>query len=150
MKLPVEISFRNIPPTAWIESEVYKRAEKLDVYCRDLMACRVLIEKPHRHHAGGNRFHVRIDLTAPGTEIAVTQAANLHTLTKGLEAREWVKAFDVEGMRKDIRLVIREAFDIARRRLQDYTRRRRGAVKTHEETLRSRQRRIRFERRTSA
>ena len=35
-------------------------------------------------------------------------------------------------MRKDLRLVIREAFDVARRRLQDYARRHRRAVKTHE------------------
>jgi hypothetical protein len=72
---------------------------------------------------------VRIDLTAPGTEIAVTRDSTLQTSTK--DEKAWVKAFEVDAMRTHLQLVVREAFDVARRRLQDYARRRRRAVKTH-------------------
>ena len=134
MKLPITITFRGFPPSEWIEADIRKRAAKLDAYCRDIMSCRVVVDIPHRHHEEGNRFSLRIDVTVPGEEIAVNHESNLHASKQDLDEREWVKEFEVEGMRKDLRLVIREAFDVARRRLQDYARVHRRAVKTHEES----------------
>lgn len=133
MKLPMTVAFRGMNSDEWIETEIRTRAAKLDTYCRDIMRCHVVVEVPHQHHKEGNRFSVRIDLRVPDEEIAVTRGSNLHAATKDLDTREWVKQFDVEGMRKDIRLVIKEAFDVARRRLQDHVRRHRLDVKTHEE-----------------
>ena len=133
MKLPISITFLGIPPDEGIDANIRKRAAKLDAYCRDIMSCRVVVDIPHRHHEEGNRFRLRIDLTVPGEEIAVNRESNLHGSKQDLDELEWVKQFDVEGMRKDLRLVMREAFDVARRRLQDYARRHRRAVKTHEE-----------------
>ncbi len=138
MKLPLTVTFLGMPPTGWIEEEIRARAARLDEYSPDIMSCRVVIDVPHRHHERGNRFTVRIDLTVPGEEIAVNRDANLHGERKDLGDEEWVKQFDVEGMRKDVRLVIRETFDIARRRLQDYARRHRLDVKTHEPPPRGR------------
>lgn len=136
MKLPVEIRFRHMKPSAWIDADLRKRAEKLTTYCRHILSCHAVVEIPHRHHETGNRFHVSLDLVVPGEEIAVTRVANLHAATKQMSARAFVKAFEVEGMRKDIRVVIRETFDVARRRLRDYERKRRGEVKTHGSVLR--------------
>lgn len=135
MRLPLSIIFRGISPTDWIEAEIRKRAEKLDTYYGDVMSCRVTVEVPHWHHEKGNRFGLRIDLTVPGDEIVVNHESSLHASTQDLEKREWAKALEIEGMRKDLRLVIREAFDVARRQLQDYARRQRGDVKTHEAAL---------------
>ena len=134
MKLPMTITFRGTLRNDWIEAEIRKRAEKLETYCRDIVSCHVVVEIPHRHHEEGNRFSVRIDVTVPDEEIAVTRGSNLHGFTKDLDEQEWGKRFDVEGMRKHLRLVIKEAFDVARRRLQDHTRRHRLDVKRHEET----------------
>ena len=133
MRLPLGVTFRGIPPSEWIEADIRKRAAKLDVYCRDIMSCRVVVDIPHWHHQEGNRLSLRIDVTVPGGEIAVNRESNLHASRQDLDEREWAKQFEVEGMRKDLRLVIREAFDAARRQLQDYARRQRRAVKTHEE-----------------
>jgi cold shock CspA family protein len=102
------------------------------------MSCRVVVTIPHRHHEAGNRFSLRIDLTVPGGEIAVNRESNLHASRKDLGEQDWVKQFEVEGMRKDLKLVIREAFDVARRRIQDYARKRRLEVKTHVEMPRGR------------
>ena len=138
MKLPMTITLRGPVRHGWIEAEVRRRAEQLERYCRDIASCHVIVEMPHRHHEEGNRFSVRIALTAPDDEIAVTRGSNLHALAKDLEEQDWAKQFDVEGMRKHLRLVIKEAFDVARRRLQDRTRRHRRDVKTHLEAPRGR------------
>ena len=138
MKLPMIVTFRGIPPSEWIEADIRRRAAKLDTYCRDIMSCHVVLDLPHRHHEEGNRFSLRIDLTVPGEEIAVTRGSNVHGSRQDLDEKEWVKQFDIEGMRKDLRLVIREAFDVARRQLQDYTRKHRLAVKVHTEVPRGR------------
>lgn len=63
--------------------------------------------------------HRHIDLTVPDREIAVTRGSTLHTVAKDLDEEEWTKQLDVEGMRKDLGLVIKEAFDVARRQIQD-------------------------------
>ena len=131
MNRPVEIRFRHMASSAWIDADLRARAEKLTTYCQHILACRATVEIPHRHHETGNRFHVSLDLTVPGEEIAVTRTANLHASSRQLDARAFVKSLEVEGMRKDIRVVIRETFDVARRRLKTYERRRRGDVKTH-------------------
>lgn len=133
MNAPMTVAFHGMAPSEWIEAEVRARADKLEKYCGDIMSCRVAVDLPHRHHKEGNRFSVRIDLTVPGEELAVTHGSNVHGSKQDLDEGEWVKQFDVEGMRKHLRLVIREAFDVARRRLQDYARRRRHAVKRHDE-----------------
>jgi len=138
MKLPVDITFHNLGFTDWIDAEIRKRAVKLEAYCPDIVSCRVAVEIPHRHHQHGNRFRIRIDMIVPGEEIAVSQTPSLHGLQQDLDEPMQEKHFEIEAMRKDGQLVIRQAFDIARRRLQDYARRRRGAVKTHESPPRGR------------
>ncbi len=130
MTLPITVTFRGMPPRDWIEAEIVKRAGKLGTYA-DIMSCHVTVVVPHHRHTGGNRFTVHIDLRVPGGEIAVTRDSNLHASEKKLQAESWAKAFDIEAQRKHVGLVIREAFDVARRRLQDFARKRRGAVKVH-------------------
>ena len=132
MKLPVEITFHRIASSEWVEKEIRARAAKLDTLYRDIVGCRVTVDRPHGRHEAGNRFRLRIDLTVKGGEIAVTREATLHATQKALGDEQNTKRFEVEGMRKDLKLVIRQAFDVARRQLQDYARRQRGDVKTHE------------------
>ena len=134
--IPTTVTFHGMAPSQWIETDIRKRAAKLETYYRNIMSCHVAVDIPHRHHEEGNRFSVRIDLTVPGEELAVTRASNVHASRQALDVNEWVKQFDVEGMRKHFGVVIKEAFDVARRRLQDYARRQRFAVKTHEAPLR--------------
>jgi cold shock CspA family protein len=94
------------------------------------MGCRVLLEFVQRHHEGGNRYHVRIDLTVPGEEIVVAHEANLHAAAQDIDAEKVARVAESDPERKHARVAVREAFDIARRRLQDYARRQRGTVKT--------------------
>ncbi len=113
MQLPLQITFRNVPSSVAIEAKIREKTEKLNKLYSRLMGCRVAVEAPHRHHQG-NLYHIRIDLTVPGGELVVNRTPSGH------QAHE------------DIYVALRDAFDAAKRELQDYVRRQRGDVKTHE------------------
>ena len=68
----------------------------------------------HQHHHQGNLYHARIDITVPDSEIVVSRERDQH------HAHE------------DAYVAIRDAFDAARRQLEDFSRRRQQNVKTHE------------------
>lgn len=105
MQLPLQVTFRNMDRSDAVEAAVRERAEKLDEFFGRIMACRVTVEAPHRQHRKGKIFHVRVDLTVPGEEIVVRRDPAEH------------------GAHEDIYVTVRDAFDAAQRRLQDYVRR---------------------------
>lgn len=115
MQQPLQITFRNMEPSAAVEAKVRERAEKLAHYYEPIMSCRVVVEAPHKHHHKGGLYHVRIDLTVPEGELVVSHERARH------HAHE------------DVYVAVRDAFDAARRQLEDYARRQRGQVKAHEE-----------------
>jgi len=114
MKLPLQVAFHNLPHSEAIEDEVREKADKLDEFCDQIMRCRVVVEVPHQHHEHGNFYQVRIDLTVPGEEIVINREAPEHVPYR------------------DVQVAIRDAFDAARRKLEDYVRRHRHDVKAHE------------------
>jgi cold shock CspA family protein/ribosome-associated translation inhibitor RaiA len=130
MQLTPTITFRGVERTDALETEILTRLRKLETYYRGIMGCRVAVELVQRHHEAGNRYHVRIDLTVPGEEIVVSHEAGLHATAQDVDAEELTKVAESDPERKHARVAIREAFDIARRQLQDYARRQRGTVKT--------------------
>jgi cold shock CspA family protein/ribosome-associated translation inhibitor RaiA len=107
--LPIQISLRNLTLSPDMEADIRERAAGLRLYDDRLMGCRVTVEVPNRRHHAGSRHSVRIDLTVPGGELVVRRRPH-----------------------EDVRTAVQIAFNAARRRLQDYARRRRGAVKVHE------------------
>jgi cold shock CspA family protein/ribosome-associated translation inhibitor RaiA len=116
MQLPVQITFRNVDRSEAIEQKILERAAKLDTYYDRITSCRVTVETPHRHHHQGALFHVRVDLVLPGTELVVNRAPQEH------HAHE------------DPFVAVRDAFDAARRQLEDFAHRQRADVKLHDET----------------
>jgi ribosomal subunit interface protein len=114
MQLPLQITARDISLSEAAEDDIRAKAENLDTYYNGIMSCRVVVEGPVRHHRKGP-FTVRIDLSVPGAELVVDHQAD-----------------------EDLYVAIRDAFDAARRRLEDYARRQRGAVKSHEESPQAR------------
>jgi len=126
----VEVTFRNMKSSEWLESEIRDRAAKLETYCPGIVACRVLVAIPHRHHDHGNRFGVHIDLSVPGEEIAVSHEPQRRA-PKGELAAATAKSTEDPGARKDALLVVNNAFAAAKRQLQDYARRHRRNVKAH-------------------
>jgi ribosome-associated translation inhibitor RaiA/cold shock CspA family protein len=115
MQLPVQITFRNVPRSNAVEAKIRERASKLDTYYDRITGCHVTVEAPHRHHHQGKLFQVGIELVLPGTELVVNRAAQEH------HAHE------------DVFVAVRDAFDAARRQLEDYARRQRADTKVHPE-----------------
>jgi cold shock CspA family protein len=56
----------------------------------------------------------------------------LHQAIRGMEVDKGQKDLEVDAAHKDLYVAIRDTFVAARRRLEDYARRQRGAVKLHD------------------
>ena len=128
---PVQITFRNMGHSVPLEEEIRARVAWLDRFSPDLVGCRVVVEVPHRHHERGRPVHVVVELSLPGENAVVSHEPTLHGHLKDTHAGEHHKDGDVDAAHKDALVAIHEAFDAARRRLEDFTRRQRGDVKTH-------------------
>ena len=115
MKLPLQISFHSLERIEAVEDRIVSEAAQLDEFSDRIMSCRVVVDVPHRHHVTGNSYQVRIDIKVPGEEIAVTHEPVEH-----------------DPFYENINVAIRDAFDSAARRLEDYVRRQRQDVKHHE------------------
>lgn len=114
MAKPVEIVFRNTERSAAVEETVRERAQGLTKAYDRLMSCRVVVEKLGRNQPKGSQFRARIDLKLPGQMLVVGRAAASNPT------------------HDDVYQAVRQAFEAAERRLQNFARRRRGDVKTHE------------------
>lgn len=105
MQTEPRIAFQNMDPSPAVEADIRERIAKLEEFHSRLTGCSVVVQAPHRSGTHGRIFEVRIDLTVPGEEIAVTREAGLN------HAHE------------DIHVALRDAFDAARRLLEDRVRR---------------------------
>jgi ribosomal subunit interface protein len=101
MKLPLEITFRNVSRTDEIEARIRAKAAKLDKFFDRIVGCRVVVESPHNHHTKGNHYRVRIEVTVPGGELVVDRDP---------ESRD----------HEDLSVALRDAFLAAQRQLQAY------------------------------
>ncbi len=138
MKIPLQITFRDMEPSPAIESNVREKAAKLDDLYPGILGCRVIIEAPHRHHHKGKAYAVRIDLTVPGAELVVNRAPKRLAAARLNHSEEPDKDFtevhepSKHAAHEDVYVAIRDAFNAAGRKLQDHARRRRGKVKAHQ------------------
>jgi ribosome-associated translation inhibitor RaiA len=97
-----------------VEAQVRRRAEELQQFSDRVTACRVTLEAANRRHRQGTIYRVRVELAVPGGNIVVNR-----------EPGE-------DHAHEDMHIAIRDAFDAARRRLQDHMRRLDGQTKQHE------------------
>jgi len=131
--IPTQVTFRGLEHTPALEDDVRERVSWLEHFYTGIVRCRVLVEVPHRHRHDGRHFHVRIELTVPGgAPIVVSHEPSLHGGSKDFEHEAHHKGSEIENVHRYARVAIHEAFDAARRRLEDFSREQRGAVKAHE------------------
>jgi cold shock CspA family protein/ribosome-associated translation inhibitor RaiA len=130
MILPLQITFRNMASSEVVKGWIQKEANKLNEFHGKITGCRVVVEQPNRRRRAGNLYHVRVDLTVPGGEVVVRRQPNLRALP-GRIHKQAAKRLEVKTPHKDLRQAINDAFGAMRRRLLDYSRRRRREVKTH-------------------
>ncbi|HEY5619409.1 MAG TPA: hypothetical protein VIK60_15825 [Vicinamibacterales bacterium] len=131
--IPTRVTYRGLKQMNTLESEVHDRVQWLEQFYGRIMACRVLIEVPHRHRRDGRHVRVRLELTVPGgAPIVVSHEPSLHGSLKDMEETEPHKQAEVDEVHRYARVAVHEVFDVARRQLQDFAREQRGAIKTHE------------------
>ena len=109
MPVPVQIVFHEVDHSEALESHIREKTSKLDSFHPKLMSCHVSVEQPHRHKHRGKLFNVRITLHVPGAELVVNR-----------------------DQQEDVYVALRDAFNAARRQLEDNARKMRGDVKLHE------------------
>lgn len=131
MRSPLQITFRNLKPSASIQEWIRIEVDKLDSFYNHVMGCRVTIEMPHRHRKKGSSYRIRIDLMVPGEEIVVKREPSLRQRAKQLGETGIKKHLETKTPQKDLRVAINDAFKAASRQLRDYARRQRGDVKSH-------------------
>jgi len=115
MQLPLQISLHGIEHSDALYNAIRDKAEKLDEFYDKIMGCRAVVGMIQRHQHQGKLFNIRLDITVPGGEVVVNR-----------------------DKAEDVYVAIRDAFDHAKRRLEDYARRQRGDTKTHEMELHGR------------
>ena len=113
MPVPVQITYHHMEPSETVKSMIHEKAAKLERFYDRIVSCQVVIEAPNKAHRFGSQYQVRITMTVPGGEIVVNRDP--------AESAEF----------KDLTLALRDAFDAARRQIEDYARRRQGEVKNH-------------------
>jgi cold shock CspA family protein len=111
MRIPAQITFRDFERSAALEASIREKIAKLELVTPDLVGCRVTITQEARHHQQGREIALRLDITTRGREFAVTRKHH-----------------------EDAFVAARDAFDAARRVLQDTVRQRRGDIKQHAPT----------------
>lgn len=115
MRIPLQITFHNIPPSEAVEAKIRSLVDKLEHFYNRITSCRVIVDAPHRHQRNGKLYQIRIDMTVPTGEIVVKRNP------------------PERQSHEDIYVAIRDAFDAAKRRLQDHISMLRQETKTHEE-----------------
>jgi ribosomal subunit interface protein len=114
MQVPLQIAFHNLEHSEAVKELIEEKVAWLERFHNRITSCRVVVEAMHWHNQQGNPYLVRIELTVPGGEIVVNREAESHTQGQALNS------------------TIREAFEVARRRLEERAQRQRKDVKRHE------------------
>jgi len=105
MQVPLQVTFQNMPVSPAVEEHIRERADGLEKFFPRIISCRVSVETSAERHRKGKLFHVRIDVAVPGRDIVVNKDPPEH------HAHE------------DVLVAVRDAFDKARRQLEDFARR---------------------------
>jgi len=116
MRVPLEISFRSVEKTEFLEGLIREKSARLERICDYLTSCRVAVESPQKHQQSGQPFRVRIDVKVPpGHELVATRET-----TEG-------------DIHNDLPAVLRDAFGAIERQLKKLVEQQRGQTKTHPE-----------------
>ena len=130
MTRPLQVTFRHMAAAPVLEEEVRARAAWLETFYSEIVGCRVLIEFPHRHRSQGRPVHIRVELSVPGEDIVVNQETTRHVTFDDARSEIVHRTLAGQPDHRDVVVAIHDAFDVARRRLEDFARRQRADVKT--------------------
>lgn len=117
MQMPIQITFRNVAPSPAVEEAIRDRATRLERFAHRITGWHVMIQALNDNHHKGRLYRCTVHIHVPGREIVVGHDGPL------------------DHAHEDVYVTIRQAFDAARRQLEDYVRKIRDDVKSHEEQV---------------
>ncbi len=113
MKVPLEITYRDVEKSAAIETLIHEKVAKLERLCNYINSCHIAVEKINDRPRSGSPYRVRIDLTLPPSHELV---ADSHPSDRDQYA--------------NLDTVVRDAFSKMERQLKEQTRMQRESEKT--------------------
>ena len=102
MTVPLEIHFHGLDKSEGMEQRVREKFAKLERHFDRMSGCRVVLEAPHRNPAKAKVFQVKIEISVKGGNPII-----INHEREGAHANE------------DLALTIRDAFDVARRKVDE-------------------------------
>ena len=103
-----QVTLRNIRPSKALARRIQAKCDALERFHPNILHCRVAIEREQPRDGPVGPFCVALRIAVPGVEIVVNHARH-----------------------SDAHLALRDAFNVARRRLKDAASVVRGEVKSH-------------------
>jgi ribosomal subunit interface protein len=116
MKIPVQISFRNISQSDFIERRICDKIDKLRKYAGKIIFCRVIVEAPHRQRTKGTLYQIHIDISLPGNKIVVARDCHHHS-------------------HENVYKAISDAFEAVRRQMEKTSRKKRARCKKTQKSV---------------
>jgi len=113
MSTNVRVHFQNMERSPALEASINKHVEKLQRFYSHIVALHVTVEAPHQHRHKGYNYRVVIRISVPDDTLVVSHERGRNPA------------------HEDCYVAIHDAFQSARRQLQDYARIRRHQVKRH-------------------
>lgn len=111
MTFPIQVSFQQMEPSPALRERIRELAARLERFSPSILRCRVRVERPAQHKQQGGLHDIRIDIAVPDDEIVVRHSrADDHA-------------------HENAYVALRDAFNAARRQLENYERKRRGEIK---------------------
>jgi ribosome-associated translation inhibitor RaiA len=126
--IPVRVTFRHVDKSDALTNHIVEEVQKLGRYFHPILDCHVTVECPHHHRRRGMHYAIHLQISVPGGPLAITHDPATHT-----DALDLTSTLREPGPEKyrDVYVVLREAFDVARRQLEDRVRRDRDGEKRH-------------------
>jgi ribosomal subunit interface protein len=113
MTFPLQITFRHMDASPALEARIRKLTARFDKFSEHIVRCHVIVQPlSHRPHQGA-LYDFTIDITVPDEEIAIR------------------RAHPADHTHESAYVALRDALRAARRKLEDYERKRRLDVKSH-------------------
>lgn len=113
MQTPLTISFKRVESSDSLREMIRERVEWLERFYNRITSCEVVVHRPHRRHQQGNLYSLKILIDVPGDQLVIDHNPDERHAHEGPYTS------------------VHDAFDHARRRLEDYARKQRHKVKHH-------------------
>ena len=112
MDTPLEITFKGLDRSAAIEAKITEKAAKLERVFDRMTHCRVVVAAPNKHHHKGKSYEIKIDIGIPDhAPLILTHESH------------------VGDAQEDLQIALRDAFDAAKRRLDEIAERIKGSAR---------------------